>query len=230
MAVLIDPPAWPAHGRLWSHLVSDTALAELHAFAAAAGVPERGFEGDHYDVPAERYAALVDAGAEPVSSRELLARLVAAGLRVPKLRGERVLSSVRDGAEQVDVVHSSRWTPTDATSGAWVVATAGDRLLVPAADVPGGPRRAGETVPACALRVLHEAAGVEVGAPGVVPVGYRRFRPADGDARSWRYEAVLHVALCHDDDRLVALDRVRPRAEHSWWWPLAMHAVSGTPR
>lgn len=33
MAILIDPPLWPAHGTLWSHLITDTELAELHAFA-----------------------------------------------------------------------------------------------------------------------------------------------------------------------------------------------------
>lgn len=81
MTVLIDPPRWPAHGRLWSHLVSDTSLAELHAFARAAGIPERGFDADHYDVPDERYDALVAAGAEPVPSRELLQRLLDSGLR-----------------------------------------------------------------------------------------------------------------------------------------------------
>jgi hypothetical protein len=84
MAVLIDPPRWPAHGRLWSHLVTDTELAELHAFAQANEIPERGFDHDHYDVPGERYDDLVAAGAEPVESRELLARLTAAGLRRPK--------------------------------------------------------------------------------------------------------------------------------------------------
>jgi hypothetical protein len=31
--ILIDPPAWPAWNRVWSHLVSDEAHAELHAFA-----------------------------------------------------------------------------------------------------------------------------------------------------------------------------------------------------
>ena len=62
MTILIDPPAWPAHGRLWSHLVSDTSLDELHAFAAAHGVPRRGFERDHYDVPADLYDVLVAAG------------------------------------------------------------------------------------------------------------------------------------------------------------------------
>jgi muramoyltetrapeptide carboxypeptidase len=77
----IDPPAWPAHGRLWSHLISDTSLAELHEFAAANGVPRRGFERDHYDVPAEMHDALVAAGAAPVSSREIVRMLRSSGLR-----------------------------------------------------------------------------------------------------------------------------------------------------
>ena len=91
MALLIDPPAWPAHGRLWSHLVSDRSFEELHAFAAAVQVPRRAFEGDHYDVPQERYADLVRAGARPVPSRELLRALQRSGLRRPKRQGERVL-------------------------------------------------------------------------------------------------------------------------------------------
>lgn len=81
MAVLIDPPAWPAHGTVWAHLVSDVSYDELHAFAAAHGVPRRGFERDHYDVPERLHAALVAGGARPVSSRELLERLSRAGLR-----------------------------------------------------------------------------------------------------------------------------------------------------
>ena len=82
MAVLIDEPDWPAHGRLWGHLVSDTSLDELHAFARAARIPERGFDHDHYDYPTERYEALVAQGAEPVSGKQLVARLAASGLRV----------------------------------------------------------------------------------------------------------------------------------------------------
>ncbi|NYD66197.1 DUF4031 domain-containing protein [Agromyces atrinae] len=82
MTVLIDQPMWPAHGTLWSHLVSDSDLDELHAFAARAGIPRRGFDLDHYDVPAERYSDLVDSGAVPVSNRELVVRLRASGLRV----------------------------------------------------------------------------------------------------------------------------------------------------
>lgn len=82
MTVLIDQPIWPAHGMLWSHLVSDESLDELHAFAAAAGLPLRSFDLDHYDVPEHRYAELVAAGAEPVGNRELVTRLRASGLRV----------------------------------------------------------------------------------------------------------------------------------------------------
>ena len=79
--ILVDPPNAAGHGRLWSHLASDSSYAELHDFAARLGVPTRGFDRDHYDVPAEWYDATVAAGAVPVTSRELIVRLRAAGLR-----------------------------------------------------------------------------------------------------------------------------------------------------
>ena len=82
MTVLIDEPRWPAHDTLWSHLVSDSSLDELHAFAERAGIPRRAFDLDHYDVPANRYDDLVAAGAEPVGVREFVERLQASGLRV----------------------------------------------------------------------------------------------------------------------------------------------------
>jgi hypothetical protein len=85
VTVYIDPPTWPGHGRLWSHLISDTSYAELHEFAAQLGIPRRAFERDHYDVVAERYAGAVAAGATPVSSREIVARLHASGLRRRKV-------------------------------------------------------------------------------------------------------------------------------------------------
>ena len=85
MSVLIDTPVWPWRGRRWSHLVSDTDYDELHAFVAEhLGMPRRAFQGDHYDVPEELYAVAVAAGAEAVGSRELLHRLLAAGLRLRK--------------------------------------------------------------------------------------------------------------------------------------------------
>ena len=79
--ILIDPPNASGHGRLWSHLASDTSYSELHAFARGIGIPDRGFDRDHYDVPSERYDDVVAAGAVPVTSRELILRLRAAGLR-----------------------------------------------------------------------------------------------------------------------------------------------------
>ncbi|MCW2814747.1 MAG: hypothetical protein JWN84_2202 [Nocardioides sp.] len=84
--ILVDPPAVERHGRVWSHVASDTSYDELHAFARALGIPERGFDRDHYDVPSEWYDDVVAAGATPVSSRELVSRLVAAGLRRRKPR------------------------------------------------------------------------------------------------------------------------------------------------
>lgn len=81
MTLMIDPPAVPSRGRMWSHLASDTSFDELHAFARELGIPERGFDRDHYDVPGEWYDEAVAAGAVPVTSRELIVRLRDAGLR-----------------------------------------------------------------------------------------------------------------------------------------------------
>lgn len=81
MTLLIDPPNAPGHGRLWSHLASDASYDELHVFARSLGIPARGFDRDHYDVPASHYDRVVAAGAQPISSRDLVERLVAVGLR-----------------------------------------------------------------------------------------------------------------------------------------------------
>ncbi|TAK71309.1 MAG: DUF4031 domain-containing protein [Actinomycetota bacterium] len=81
MTILVDGANWEWRGQLWAHLVSDSSLAELHDFAARLGVPEKGFGGDHYDVPASVRDDAIALGAVPVSSRELMTRLRAAGLR-----------------------------------------------------------------------------------------------------------------------------------------------------
>jgi hypothetical protein len=137
VALLLDRPAWPAHGRLWSHLVSDTSIEELHAFARRVGVPSRSFEGDHYDVPAERYAELVAAGARPVEGRELVRALLASGLRLPKRKGERVLDSwpaVRWPGHpvpcRVDCLVSPLPPPSATTIGAVLLALHDGRLLL----------------------------------------------------------------------------------------------------
>lgn len=91
MSIYIDPPTWPAHGTVFSHLISDASLAELHEFAAAAGISERAFDRDHYDVPAHLYDELVRAGAQELSGAELTRTLIASGLRIPlKERPEKI--------------------------------------------------------------------------------------------------------------------------------------------
>jgi len=117
--ILVDPPSWPAHGRLWSHLVSDTSYAELHAFARGIGVPARGFDRDHYDVPEERYDAVVAAGARPVGSREVVVALTRAGLR--RRRG----NSLGRRAVGAPLLRPRRLVPGDVVS---VVAPAGPVL------------------------------------------------------------------------------------------------------
>ncbi|MGX1671357.1 DUF4031 domain-containing protein [Streptomyces sp. NPDC055400] len=86
MTVYIDPPTWPGHGRMWSHLVSDVSFGELHLFADRLGIPPRAFERDHYDLPSHRYEDAVRAGAVQIGSKELVRRLTEAGLRRPKGR------------------------------------------------------------------------------------------------------------------------------------------------
>jgi hypothetical protein len=108
VAILIDEPLWWFSGRRWSHLVSDTSLDELIAFADAAGIPRRGFQGDHYDVPEEYYSAMVAAGAMPTPSRELLRRLKAAGLRLDAAQ-RRARRADHAAAEHEAVGHG----PTD---------------------------------------------------------------------------------------------------------------------
>ncbi len=80
--MFVDTPMWPRHGRLWAHLISDSSLDELHAFALSAGIPARGFDADHYDVPAEMIVELAAAGATQVTPHELIRTLRASGLRV----------------------------------------------------------------------------------------------------------------------------------------------------
>lgn len=169
--MLIDTPRWPAHGRLWAHLVSDRSLAELHAFAAAAGLPRRSFEGDHYDVPDERHGAVVAAGAQLVDGRVLVHALRRSGLRLPKRKGERVLLTMDPGAwsARVDAVASALEPPGEPVGPSLLLAPDdGGRLAVVGA--PGAWRLppAGDQDPRC---------------------GYLRLRPAAtaATAASWRH-------------------------------------------
>jgi hypothetical protein len=82
MAILMDEARWWFQGRKWCHLVSDVSYEELLEFADGVGIPRRGFQGDHYDIPEEYRDEMVAAGAQIVESRELVRRLRGAGLRL----------------------------------------------------------------------------------------------------------------------------------------------------
>lgn len=79
--ILVDDARWSWRSERWAHLVSDVSFDELHRFAERLGLPRQAFQGDHYDVPTEVRERAIRLGATPVTSRELLGRLRAAGLR-----------------------------------------------------------------------------------------------------------------------------------------------------
>lgn len=65
--------------RLTAHLVSDTSLAELHAFASSLGIPLRGFHDKpgqpHYDLIEPYFDQAQAAGALLVPNREIILAL-----------------------------------------------------------------------------------------------------------------------------------------------------------
>ncbi len=208
VSILIDPPVWAAHGRRWSHLVSDSSLDELHAFARALGIPARAFEGDHYDLPEERYAAVVHAGAIPVTSRELLRRLKASGLRRSKRRGERVLASAvaeRGGVRvRLDTL-SSPHPPIGAVTVVHLVVRRRHEVLA----LPDGvgfllpcTQTEGDTVPEAGRRLIGRV--LPAPAPGGEPIALaqlgfvRAVALPEGPATA--FEVVLHGTLPPGDD------------------------------
>lgn len=177
---------------MWSHVISDTSLEELHGFAARAGVPPGAFEGDHYDVPAERHTDVVAAGATLTSGSNLVRRLRDSGLRFRKRKGERPLGRHPDGLPAVggrhvlDVIASTLEPPR--TAGAAVVLVTDGRHLVlvrndsrPGWAPPGGKREEGESVRAAAVREIAEETGLDLQTQALRPVGYERITVVDGE-------------------------------------------------
>ena len=87
MAVYVDDAVTLWRGQRWAHLMADT-LAELHACAAAIGLPRRAFQdrrsGAHYDVTAALREEAIAWGAVPVSrhrDRVLLRAVIAQARR-----------------------------------------------------------------------------------------------------------------------------------------------------
>lgn len=70
MTVYVDDAVVHWRGRRWAHLMADT-LDELHAFAAALGIPRRAFQdktsGAHYDVTEELREQALRLGAVAIS-------------------------------------------------------------------------------------------------------------------------------------------------------------------
>lgn len=256
MTIWIDPPVWPAHGRLWSHVISDTSLEELHEFAQRVGIPRRGFEGDHYDIPAERYAHLVAAGARESTGRDLLRRLRDSGLRLPKRKGDKGLERVEgvtfpDGTSaDVDLITSPREMSHDRIFASMVLVqdTHGTHLLTWSDrrgewSSPGGWREADEPPVTTAVRETHEESGLVLDPAALHPVGYERFsHHAHTGSGMWvPGRDVLQVYSTR-------LDTVRPPvrpetpelraprwvddaelARHcsgSFWWPLAAEVLA----
>jgi len=252
MAIWIDPPSWPARGRLWSHLISDTSYEELKAFAAQAGIPSRGFDGDHFDVPQDYYDGLVAAGARPIGGMELARLLRASGLRFQKRKGERPLAAYRNVLPNLDLGHSLHLvastlpTPDELTAAAAVFVSdaSGAMLLVRTVardgwGAPAGGREPGETVRECAARETWEESGLRVDPAGMRPCGYERVTLDDGPTGRWPnrrnyvacFTTVLEQVRPPVAPRDVDVDAAewvhRPEAERrcgrEFWWPLFAH-------
>lgn len=252
--ILIDSPLWPARGTVFAHLVSDTAYAELHEFARVSGVSARSWDGDHYDVSREEYAAVLAAGAVPVTRAELVRRLNASGLRLRKHRGETGLArrrgvSIGEGVlADIDLVASGRPCPDRATSAAATIVRdcAGDVLVVRSVrratwDCPGGRREGTETVLECARRELVEESGLQLPAADLARCGYERIVVTE--PRHWAHRRpYVQVFAARVPDRRPELTvgaddvdgaqwvdrrRFRQLCEHLFWWPLAAHLMAG---
>jgi hypothetical protein len=70
MTVYVDDAVMLWRGQRWAHLMADT-LDELHAFAAALGLPRHAFQdkpsGAHYDVTVAMRAHALELGAVAIS-------------------------------------------------------------------------------------------------------------------------------------------------------------------
>ena len=252
MAIWIDPPSWPAHGRLWSHVISDSSYDELHAFAVRAGIPARGFDGDHFDVPQESYDALVAAGARPIGGKEVARLLRDSGLRFQKRKGERPLAAYRNVLPNVEAGHrlhlvaSPLATPDELTCAAvaFVSDAEGALLLVhtvarKAWGAPAGGREPVESVLECATREAWEETGLRLEPSALRRCGYERVTFDAAPVGRWpnrrNYVAAFAVLLGEtrppvaprdadvDAAEWVSRSEAHRRCRGEFWWPLFAH-------
>lgn len=249
MTVWIDQPIWPAHGRLFAHLVSDVSYEELHEVARAAALHPRSFDGDHYDVPEGRWQAAVEAGATPTTGVDLVRRLNASGLRLRKRKRDRGVRRILDvpfpnGASDVDLVASD--DPLDPArvlaAMVFVRDRRGDFVVVHSVrrgewGSPGGWREVDETPVENAVRETFEETGLRLRHSDVIPCGYERFTPRTDDNLFTRDKPFLQVFRSRLDDarpditdgddgihetRWVTPHEYAELCGHLFWWPLAV--------
>jgi RNA methyltransferase, TrmH family len=101
MPVLVDPVReYPNSGLAinhWCHMAVDGGFEELHAFAAALGIPRTRFQGDHYDLPPWVRERAISLGALEVPTIELLRRMAGPrGDRARRRLRERFAAARRD--------------------------------------------------------------------------------------------------------------------------------------
>ena len=216
--------------------MSTTSYAELHEFAERAGISRRAFEGDHYDIPQERHAAVVAAGATPVEGRELLVALRDSGLRIPKRTRERVghptpAAPGLPPGRRADVIASRQVDAPPRTVVVRVVVRSDRGLLV--VDRPDGrgpdlPTRAvaqGEGV-GQALDALASAVGIRAADPNLL--GYvRNVVPAPVPGYPWPVPtacfAVFAVSLNGAEPPTgtwCPWERQEADLGERHWWPL----------
>ncbi len=249
MTVWIDQPCWPAHGRHFAHLVSDSSYAELHEVAHRAGLPPRAFDGDHYDVPDALWHEVVAAGATPTTGQDLARRLNDSGLRLRKRKSDRGVARRLDVVfagqlGHVDLVLSHQPAPPTRVMGSMlfvrdVVGSFAAVYSIRRAQwgSPGGGREPDEAPIETAIRETYEETGLLIEPDAVVPCGYERFTPADPAGpitpaapylQAYRTTLSARAPDLSDGDSGIRETRwMTPReyAAHCgqlFWWPLAV--------
>ena len=218
--------------------MSTTSYAELHEFAERAGISRRAFEGDHYDIPQERHADVVAAGATLVEGRELLVALRDSGLRIPKRTRERVVHSTSDPAwlpagSRADVIASRQMDAPPRTVVVRAVLRNDRGLFVMDRPDGGGPDLPTRAVAqAESARQALESLGADLGiGPGdATLLGYvRNVVPAPDPGYPWPAPtACFAVFSVSDGDGAPASgtgtwcppERQEAELGERHWWPL----------